>query len=110
MKRRLPDVAALSFAERLGLLVDRKALSLNNKRLGRRLKFAGRRQAALVVERNETTAARGHDKAPFVKLATGSVSARSWWACALAHRTCRDDHVLFYQCAPRIGDAVSWRR
>ena len=47
-QRRLPDVAALSFEERLGLMVDREAISRNNKRLGNRLKFAGLRQAAVV--------------------------------------------------------------
>ena len=32
-QRRVPDVAALSFEERLGLLVDREALSRNNETL-----------------------------------------------------------------------------
>jgi hypothetical protein len=40
-QRRLPDVAALTFEERLGLLVDREALRRNNKRLGNRLSSLG---------------------------------------------------------------------
>ena len=40
-QRRLPDVAALAFEERLALLVDREAIERQNKRLVSRLKFAG---------------------------------------------------------------------
>ncbi|MGH6830829.1 MAG: ATP-binding protein [Methylocella sp.] len=67
---RLPEVAALSFEERLGLLVDREATSRENKRLGSRLKFAGLRQAA-VIEDVDMKAPRGLDKALFAKLAAG---------------------------------------
>jgi hypothetical protein len=44
-QRRLPDVAALAFEERLALLVDREAIERQNKRLVSRLKFAGLRLA-----------------------------------------------------------------
>ena len=40
-QRQQPDVAALTFEERLGLLVDREAIDRENKRLVSRLKFAG---------------------------------------------------------------------
>ena len=40
-QRRLPDVAALAFEERLALMVDREAIERQNKRLVSRLKFAG---------------------------------------------------------------------
>ena len=69
-QRRLPDVAALGFEERLGLLVDREAVSRENKRLGSRLKFAGLRQEA-VVEDVDMKAPRGLDKALFAKLVLG---------------------------------------
>ncbi len=49
-QRRQPDVAALSFEERLGLLVDREAIERENKRLVSRLKFAGLRQNAIVED------------------------------------------------------------
>jgi len=45
-QRRLPDVAALAFEERLALMVDREAIERQNKRLVSRLKFAGLRQNA----------------------------------------------------------------
>ena len=74
-QRRHPDVEALSFEERLGLLVDREAIERENKRLGSRLKFAGLRQTA-VVEDADMKVARGLDKALFAKLATGDWIAR----------------------------------
>ena len=95
-QRRVPDVAALSFEERLGLLVDREAISRNNKRLSNRLKFAGLRQTA-AVEDVDMKASRGLDKALFAKLAAGdwidqhqnlivigpTGVGKSWLACAL---------------------------
>ena len=39
-QRRQPDIAALSFEERLALLIDREATERENKRLVTRLKFA----------------------------------------------------------------------
>ncbi len=49
-QRRLPDVAALAFEERLAMLVDREAIDRENKRLVSRLKFAGLRQNAVVED------------------------------------------------------------
>ena len=39
-QRRSPDIAALSFEERIGLMVDREAAERDTKRLATRLKFA----------------------------------------------------------------------
>ncbi len=122
-QRRLPDMAALSFEERLGLMVDREALSRNNKRLGNRLKFAGLRQAA-VVEDVDLKAARQLDKPLFAKLAAGDWIDRrqnliiigetglgkSWLACALGHKACRDDRAVLYQRVPRMFDALALAR
>ena len=69
-QRQQPDVAALSFEERLGLLVDREAIERENKRLVSRLKFAGLRQNA-VVEDIDMKAARGLDKPLLAKLIAG---------------------------------------
>src|SRR3990172_8607860 len=65
-QRRQPDVEALSFEERLGLLVDREAIERENKRLVTRLKFANLRQNATIEDLN-TKAVRGLDKALFAK-------------------------------------------
>jgi hypothetical protein len=69
-QRRLPDVAALAFEERLALMVDREAIERQNKRLVSRLKFAGLRHNA-VVKDLDMKAPRGLDKALFAKLTAG---------------------------------------
>ena len=98
-QRQQPNVASLTFEERLGLLVDREAVERESKRLVTRLKFANLRQYAIIEDLN-TKAVRGLDKALFAKLATGEWIARrqdllvtgktgtgkSWLACALGLR------------------------
>ena len=122
-QRRQPDVAALTFDERLGLLVDREAIERENKRLVSRLKFAGLRQNA-VVEDIDMKAARGLDKPLLAKLVAGDWIARhenliivgktglgkSWLACALAHKACRDDRSVIYHRVPRLFDALALAR
>jgi hypothetical protein len=49
-QRQQPAVAALTFEERLGLLVDREAAERQSKRLVTRLKFASLRQNATVED------------------------------------------------------------
>ena len=49
-QRKQPDMAALSFEERLALMVDREAIERENKRLVSRLKFASLRQSAVVED------------------------------------------------------------
>lgn len=122
-QNRQPDVAALSFEERLALLVDREAIERENKRLVSRLKFAGLRQNAS-IEDLDTKAVRGLDKALFAKLAEGSWIDRrenliivgktglgkSWLACALGHKACRDDRSVLYHRVPRLFDALALAR
>jgi DNA replication protein DnaC len=122
-QRQQPNVASLTFEERFGLLVDREAIERENKRLVTRLKFANLRQNATIEDLN-TKAARGLDKALFAKLATGEWIARrqdllitgktgtgkSWLACALGHRACRDDRPVLYHRVPRLLDALALAR
>src|SRR5271155_1399858 len=49
-QRRSSDIAALSFEERTGLMVDREAAERDSKRLSTRLKFAALRQNAVVED------------------------------------------------------------
>jgi DNA replication protein DnaC len=114
---------ALTFEERLGLLVDREAVERESKRLVSRLKVANLRQNA-VVEDLDTKAARGLDKALFAKLAAGDWIARrqdllicgptgtgkSWLACALGHKAARDDRSVLYWRVPRLLDALALAR
>jgi DNA replication protein DnaC len=122
-QRRQPDVTALAFEERLAMLVDREAIERENKRLVSRLKFAGLRQNA-VVEDVDMKAPRGLDKALFARLAAGdwidqhqnlivigpTGVGKSWIACALAHKACRDDRSVLYHRVPRLFDVLALAR
>src|SRR5260370_7914212 len=66
-QRRSPDLDALSFEERVGLLVDREAAERDTKRLTTRLKFAALRQSACVDDVDLRTP-RGIDPAVFPTL------------------------------------------
>ena len=110
-----PAAAELSREEWLGLLVDREATSRENKRLARRLREAKLRQAA-VIEDTDFRTPRGLDRALFLKLAgcgwirehqhvliggpTGV--GKSWLACALGHKACREGFSVLYKRAPRL--------
>lgn len=122
-QRRQPDTTTLNFEERLGLLVDREATERENKRLVSRLKFAGLRQNA-IVEDVDMKAPRGLDKPLFAKLVAGdwieqrqnliivgkTGLGKSWLACALAHKACRDDRPVLYHRVPRLFDALALAR
>jgi DNA replication protein DnaC len=68
-------------------------------------------------------ARRGLDKALFAQLATGdwigrrhdllitgkTGTGKSWLACALGHKACRDDRSVLYYRVPRLLDALAWR-
>src|SRR5271170_2589252 len=122
-QRQQPAAASLMFEERIGLLVDREAVERESRRLVTRLKFANLRQNATIEDLN-TRAARGLDKALFAKLATGdwigrrhdllitgkTGTGKSWLACALGHKACRDDRSVLYYRVPRLLDASALAR
>jgi DNA replication protein DnaC len=117
------DASALTFEERLALLIDREAAERHNKRLANRLKFAGLRQNA-VVEDIDLKVARGLDRALIQTLITGDWIDRklnliivgptgigkSFFACALGHKACRDDRSVLYQRIPRLFSALALAR
>jgi DNA replication protein DnaC len=110
-----PDAGELSREDWLGLLVDREATSRENKRLARRLREARLRQTAVVEDVNHR-AHRGLDRALFQKLAVGdwlrehhhlviigpTGIGKSWLACALGHKACRDGFSVLYKRASRL--------
>ena len=114
-QRKQPDIAALGFEERFALLVDREATERDNKRLKTRLRYASLRQNA-VIEDVDTKTPRGLDRALFQKLADGEWIERhqnllivgktgvgkSWIACALGHKACRDNRSVLYQRVPKL--------
>lgn len=110
-----PEAADLSREDWLGLLVDREATSRENNRLGRRLREAKLRQAA-VIEDTDFRTPRGLDRALFLRLANcgwirehnhlvigGPTGVgKSWLACALGHKACREGYSVLYKRAPRL--------
>jgi DNA replication protein DnaC len=122
-QRRSPDLDALSFEERIGLLVDREAAERDTKRLTARLKFAALRQNACVEDVDWRTP-RGLDRAVFARLVAGDWIDRhenvlitgaaglgkSWIACALGHKACRDNRSVLYHRVPRLFEALALAR
>ena len=122
-QRRSPDLDALPFEERIGLLVDREAAERDTKRLTTRLKFAALRQSACVEDVDLRTP-RGIDRAVFARLVGGDWITRnenllitgatglgkSWIACALGHKACRDNRSVQYHRVPRLFEALALAR
>jgi DNA replication protein DnaC len=122
-QRRQPDVAALPFEDRLALMIDREVVERQNKSLAARLKFAGLRHLA-VVEDIDLTTPRGLDRTLFASLVAGDWIERklnvlvigptgvgkSWIACALGHKACRDDRSVLYYRLPRLFEALALAR
>jgi DNA replication protein DnaC len=118
-----PDAAELTREDWLGLLVDREATSRANKRLARRLREARLRQSA-VVEDVDFRAPRGLDRALFRKLAScewvrdhhhlvvGGPTGigKSWLACALGHKACREGFSVLYKRATRLFNDLTQAR
>lgn len=115
-QQRTPPVQALSFEERLALLVDRERLWRENQRRTRLLRGARLKVAAASIEDIDYKAARGLDKRQIATLATGewirraqnllitgaTGSGKTWIACALAQQTCRQGRSVLYWRVPRL--------
>jgi DNA replication protein DnaC len=107
--------ATLTHADWLGLLVDREMTHRRDKRLAARLRYARLRHQA-VVEDIDYRAPRGLDRGLFHKLAGGEwIDAhdnlilcgptgvgKSWLACALGQKACRDNRSVLYQRVPKL--------
>ena len=104
-----PDITDLSFEERLGLLVDREMTERDNRRMSSCLRRAKLRHAA-ILEDIDYRNSRGLDKGLVQSLAscqwvkehlnvliTGPTGVgKTWLACALAHKACREGYTAQY--------------
>lgn len=111
----MPDVSDLSFEERLGLLVDREVTERASRRLTTRLRKAKLREQAAIEDINWRVK-RNLDKGQVLRLAscqwiadhlnvliTGKAGVgKTFLACALAHKACREDFTVLYLRIPRL--------
>jgi DNA replication protein DnaC len=117
------DVDRLSFEDRLGLLVDRQITERENHQFAARLKKAKLRQNAC-VEDVDFRHRRGLDQTLFLQLAqcawikthhnvliigpTGV--GKTYLACALAHKACREGYAALYFRLPRLLQELALAR
>lgn len=118
-----PDLAALSFEERLGLLLDRERAERQNRLVSSRLRQARLKQSA-VAEDIDYRHPRGLDKALFRRLLAGEWVAahqnilitgptgvgKTYLACALANAACRQGHTALYLRLPRLFEEAAIAR
>ena len=111
----MADLGELSFEERLGLLVEREATERASRRLTARLRKAKLREPA-AIEDVDWRARRGLDKGQILRLIscqwiaehlnvliTGQAGVgKTFLACALAHKACREGYTALYLRMPRL--------
>ena len=107
----------------LGLMIDREVTARDNARTSRRLRLAKLRQAA-VVEDVDLRTPRGLDRGLFQSLTTcrwlregqhvlisGPTGVgKSWIACALGNKACREGVSVLYRRAPRLFADIATAR
>ena len=110
-----PEIAALSFEERLGLIVDRELTERHSRQLTNRLRRARLRHRAC-IEDIDFRQPRGLDRDLVLSLADGrwirdrlnvlitgpAGVGKTWIACALAHSACRNGYSASYRRLPRL--------
>ena len=117
------EVDALSFEERLGLLVDRELTERHSRQLTNRLRRARLTHDAC-IEDIDFRHPRGLDRQLVLSLADGrwvrehlsvlicgpTGVGKSWIACALAHSACRNGHSALYLRVSRLLSALAIAR
>ena len=117
------EVEALSFEERLGLLVDRELTERYSRQLTNRLRRAKLKHDAC-IEDIDFRHRRGLDKQLVLSLADGrwvrehlnvlicgpTGIGKSWIGCALAHSACRNGHSALYVRVSRLLSALAIAR
>ena len=129
MAKAFADLAAadqakdIAHADWLALLLDMEASWRRDKRLTARLRAAKLRQQAS-IEDIDYRAARGLDRALFQKLSEGdwidahdnlalvgpSGVGKSWLACAIGQKACRDNRSVLYHRWPKLCEDLALAR
>ena len=118
-----PACKELPFEERLGLLVDRQWTWRENRRLARLLRNAKLKMNAS-LEDLDYRHPRGLDKSIILSLATcdwiqksqnilitgPTGTGKTFLACALAHKACREGYSALYTRAPRLFQDLALAR
>lgn len=118
-----PDAEGLSHPEWLALLLDREWSFRHDRKLAARLRFAKLRHQA-APEDVDDRSSRKLDRGLFAKLIAGDwITAhdnlvicgptgvgKSWLACALGHKACRDDRSVLYQRVPKLFSTLALAR
>lgn len=119
----LPEIQALTFEERLGLLVDREVTERHQRQTSSRLRRARLKQAA-VAEDIDYRHPRGLDRAVFRRLLTGdwirghqtvlitgpTGVGKTYLACVLANAACRQGYTALYKRLPRLFEELTIAR
>lgn len=118
-----PGMTAMSFEERMALLIDREVHYRNDRKLLRLLKNAKLKYAQATLEDIDNRAGRGIQRSDVMSLALGDWVAsghsvlitgptgagKSWLACALAQYACRRGYSVLYQRVPRLQEELRIR-
>lgn len=116
-------MTAMSFEERLTMLVDREVHVRDDKRKTRLLKQAHLKYPQACIEDIDTRPGRGLERKDVMSMALGewvqsghavlitgpTGAGKSWLACALAQYACRRGHSVYYQRVPRMGEELRIR-
>ncbi len=118
-----PGMSAMSFEERLALLIDREVNERQDRQLQRLLKNARLKYGQACIEELDTRTSRGINRSEVLSLALGdwvssgycilitgpTGAGKSWLACALAQYACRRGYSSLYQRVPRLQEELRVR-
>lgn len=119
-QRRTADMGQMSFEDRLAMLIERQWLWKENRSLTTRLKYAKLKQPACLedidyrqhrgLQRNAIEHLAGCDWVKYSQncIITGPTGVgKTYLACALAQKACRDGYRTLYFYAPKLFRAIS---